>query len=198
MMTKRGVGGRYAAAAIILLVVATIAYLMWPREFEPVALEEGFEGGLSSWTIGADVPEDPNNPGNPVAYSITQSVLKHYEGAYSAEFTIDGLQDDGTIWLARSIQVPAGASKVDLEFQLYSETESFNTLAVAVAHIGPTQPELEEDLQVLGPANQVAGWKLYSLSVDASPGDAWVAFGISVRWETEMTYWVDSVKVTVR
>ena len=198
MTTKRRVGGRYAAAAIILVVVATVVYMMWPKGFEPVVLGEGFEGGLSSWTIRADVAEDPNNPGNPVAHSITQSGIQHHEGAYSAEFTIDGLQDDGTIWLARSIQVPIGASKVDLEFQLYSGTESFNTIAVAVGHIGPTQPTHEEDLQVLGPANQVAGWKLYSLSVDAVPGDVWVAFGISVRWETEMTYWVDSVKVTVR
>ena len=182
----------------MLIVAAVVAYQAWPRGFETISVREGFEEGLSGWTVGADAPEDPNNRGNPVAYSITQSGLQHYEGAYSAEFTIDGLQDDGTIWLARSIEVTASASKVDLEFQLYSGTESFNTIAVAVAHIGPTQPELEADLQVLGPANQVAGWKLYSLSVDAEPGDTWVAFGISVRWETEMTYWVDSVKVTVR
>ena len=198
MVANRVSGERYAAVVFVLIAAAAVAYQVWPRGLEPIIMREGFEEGLSGWTVGADVPEDPNNPGNPMAHSVTQSNQRSLEGSSSAELTIDGLQDDGTIWLTRSIQVPEGASKVDLELQLYSDAESFNTIAVVVGYVGSKQPTQEEDLQVLGPANQVAGWRPYSLSVDAEPGEAWVALGVSVRWETEMTYWVDSVRVTVR
>jgi hypothetical protein len=198
MVAIRGPRGRYAAVAIVLIAAAAVTYQAWPRGFEPIITREGFEEGLSGWTAGADVPQDPNNPGNPVAHSITLSNQRSHEGSSSAKFTIDGLQDDGTIWLARTIHVPADATKVDLELQLYSDAESFNTIAVVVGYVGPRQPAHEEDLQVLGPANQAAGWRPYSLSVDAEPGEAWVALGISVRWETEVAYWVDSVRVTVR
>lgn len=187
-----------AAAGLVLIAVIVAAIMMWPKGFEPMTLDESFEAGLTDWIIGADLPEDPNNPGNPVAYSITQSSLRRHAGEHSAEFSIDGLQDDGTIWLMRSVQVPGGASKIDLEFQLYSDTESFNTIAVVVGYVGPDKPILEEDMVDLGPANQAAGWKLYSHSVDAEQGETWIAFGVSVRWETQMTYWVDSVKIAVR
>ena len=183
---------------IVLVAVVAVAYQLWPRPFEPITMEEGFEEGISDWIRGADVPEDPNNPGNLVVYNITRSDLQHYESASSAEFTIDGLQDDGTIWLMRSFSVPAGASNIELEFQLYSDSESFNTIAVVVAYIGSEQPMTEEDFVVLGPANQVTGWKLYELSVESETGELLVAYGISVRWEALMIYWVDNVKVILR
>jgi len=37
----------------------------------------------------------------------------------------------------------------------------------------------------------------YSNSGYGSNGEVWVAVGISVRWETEMVYNVDDVKVTI-
>jgi hypothetical protein len=79
------------------------------------------------------------------------------------------------------------------------------------AYAGISNPEVETDFTVLGQANKVAGWKRYTHETTAgwkrythettlytgSSGEVWVAVGITVRWETEMTYNVDDVKVTI-
>jgi hypothetical protein len=91
--------------------------------------------------------------------------------------------------------------KVTVSFWLYSEEESFNTIAAVVGYSGTRNPETEEDLEVLGAANQVTGWKQYSFEatvITGSSGDVWVALGISVRWETLMTYYVDDVEIIIR
>jgi hypothetical protein len=50
---------------------------------------------------------------------------------------------------------------------------------------------VEEDFIVMGLANMVEVWRQYTLtqivSTDES-GDVWVFIGISVRWETFMTF----------
>src|SRR5436190_309876 len=62
-----------------------------------VTLSDGFEGGLINWVQDADLPNDPNNPGQPVAAFITVSTEQALEGSHSARFSLDGTQDDGTI-----------------------------------------------------------------------------------------------------
>lgn len=90
--------------------------------------------------------------------------------------------------------------QVNVSFNLYSESESFNVIAAVVSFAGTSNPEVEADLKVVGKTNDVSGWKPYTyittLETD-SRGEVWVALGISVRWETEMTYNVDDVKVTI-
>ena len=108
------------------------------------------------------------------------------------ELFIDGKQDDSTIWLERKIGVKKRARiRVSVSFWFYSEQESFNTIAAVVAYAGIDKPEVEGDFAIVGLANEVAGWKNYAyttnLTTDAN-GEAWVAVGISVRWETYMTY----------
>jgi len=49
-------------------------------------------------------------------------------------------------------------------------------------------------------ANQAAGWKTYEYAFHVqsdSEGQVWVALGISAVWETEMTYYVDNVRVEI-
>lgn len=76
----------------------------------------------------ADVPEDPNNPGQLVEWHISCASNISYSGQKSLEFFIDGRQDDGTIWI--ETQIKAGRiSRVKVSFWLYSEQESFNELA---------------------------------------------------------------------
>jgi hypothetical protein len=168
---------------------------------QPILFEEGFEEGLDRWQQGADVPEDPERPGQPVDWSIEMSSDQVAGGASSACFDLDGKQDDGTIWLARPLDVPADvAYHVRLAFDLWSESESFNTLAKVAAYVGPQPPAVEEDFDVSEPANQVAGWKTYTYEFDARSGpegQVWVALGISAVWETEMTYYVDNLRVEV-
>lgn len=161
--------------------------------------EEGFEGSLDGWQQGADVPDDPAHPGQPVDWSIEVSSDQAAEGTSSARFALDGKQDDGTIWLARPFSVAAGElARVHLSFELWSESESFNTLANVAAYVGAQPPGSESDFDLSQVANKVEGWVTYDYSFDVrgnAEGQAWVAVGISAVWETEMTYYLDNVQV---
>ncbi len=190
---------RVSSFATVLALAAALAGCFHETT---VSFEERFERGLSQWQQGSDVPEDPNNPGNPVAWFVEASADRAAEGNGSARIFLDGRQDDGTIWLARAFDVPAGRTvSVSFSFQLWSETESFNTLAKVAAYAGAAAPDLEEHFDTDRAANRAAGWETYAyeFTVDGgSDGTVWVAFGISAVWETEMTYYVDDVHGTLR
>lgn len=120
---------------------------------------------------------------------------------HSMELFIDGKQDDGTIGLERKISVKKNVHiRVSVSFWFYSEQESFNTMAAVVAYAGRIKPKVEDDFVVVGFANEAAGWKNYVYTVNLntdSNGEVWVAVGISVRWETYMTYYIDDVSIEI-
>lgn len=173
-----------------------------PPTIGPVRLREDFEAGLGNWQTGSDVPEDPNRPGQPVAWSITPSREQASEGQNSVRFVLDGVADDGTIWLVRSFDVPPDQDLlVNLAFDLWSESESFNTLAMVAAYAGPRPPEAEGDFDLSQPANLASGWRRYTYDIPTRSdpnGRVWVAVGISVVWETEVTYYVDNLQVEIQ
>lgn len=182
------------AAAIMIGVVGAWIFYSRPRKYS-----ESFENGFGEWTADADVPEDPNNPGHPVEWHIKSVENVSHFGQRSLELFIDGRQDDGTVWIEREIELKK-RSQVKVSFWLYSRRESVTTLAVVCAYIGTENPEAEGDFYVLGPADTAEGWKnyVYTAVLDASSsGKAWVAVGISVRWETYLTYNVDDVEIEV-
>lgn len=168
---------------------------------EQISYLDDFEFGLLGWTSGADVPDDPNNPGETVAWSIAASTEQADRGSVSAKFTLDGRQDDGTIWLARPFVLsPYTDYDVTLTFALWSETPSDNALAAIAAYAGAVEPTVEADFDVSKTANEAAGWKeyTYTFHVRSSPtGRVWVAFGISAVWETELLYYIDSIEVYI-
>jgi hypothetical protein len=50
--------------------------------------------------------------------------------------------------------------------------------------VGTYNPEIKDDFAVIGQANEISGWKLYShtATIDTgSSGEVWFAIGISVR-----------------
>lgn len=180
-----------------------------------VRIDESFEDGLEGWQDGSDVPADPNREGQQVAWNITASDEQPATGNKSANFRLDGSQDDGTIWLVRPVQVDPGAVyEARIEAQAWSQDESFNHIADLVLYIGTTPPDGEEsfprgedggpgeseDGQVAGirePLNKAAGWEGYNFNW-TTPEDAqvlYVAVGISVVWETEVSYFVDDLNV---
>src|SRR4030042_5053711 len=173
--------------AIAIFVFAMLAvWLLLPKlQPEQTIFSDDFEHDFGDWTIDSHVPEDPNNPGETVTWTIERTSTNSFSGENSVLFQIDGRQDDGTIWMERKLKLqPNSAKTVNMSFQLWSESESFNTIAEIVAYIGEDNPEVEDDFQVWGATNQVAGWKEYSLSNEISTGDTgevFVAFGISVR-----------------
>jgi hypothetical protein len=189
---------------IVLVLVAAWSFGAWQvwLYLNPFTLKEDFEDGFGDWVIDTDVPPDPNNLNQTVEWYITRTTGTTHSGQYTIKLIIDGRQDDGTLWLERNFVTPRNVQvKVTVSFWLYSEEESFNTIAAVVGYSGTHNPETEEDLEVLGAANQVAGWKLYSFETTVNTGlggEVWVALGISVRWETLMTYYVDDIEIVIR
>jgi hypothetical protein len=187
-------------AVLAVIIVGSLAYLYFrPEEKEPLSITDGFTYNMDEWQTDSDVPMDPNNPGEEVAWNIShvQDMTNPSNGII--RFFIDGSQDDGTIWIEQQVSLtPKKEYNGTLLFRFYSETESFNQIAAVVGYIGNSNPETEMDLSVLGAANEVEGWRTYEHNAmfrTDSEGTAWVACGISVRWETEMIYMIDDVSI---
>lgn len=190
----------FAALIAVGLIVGILGALnVYPNS---QTINEGFENGFGEWTTDADVPPDPNNVSQPVEWHINRVTNVSHSGQYSLELFIDGRQDDGTIWIERKISVKKNSQiQVKVSFWFYSEQESFNTIAVVCAYAGTKNPEAEDDLAVLGPVNEVAGWKSYTHTTSLDTGSSeelWIAMGISVRWETYMTYYIDDVEIEIK
>lgn len=184
---------------VAFVVTVPIAWYLYPK---PIVKSESFETGFNNWVADAEVPMDPNNPGHHVAWNVSQVATRAYSDQYSVELFIDGRQDDGTVWIERETSVKNNSEiRVKIAFQLFSEQESSgNIIAGVCAYIGLSDPEEEADFTVIGHANEVAGWKAYSHTVTlntGSNGEIWVAVGITVRWETEMTYNIDDVEIVI-
>ena len=183
---------------ILTIISVGAGWYFFPK---PVIYNEGFEENFGGWIGDADVPPDPNNPSSLVDWNVSRVTSPVKSGQYSVEFYIDGRQDDGTVWIERKLSVKTNSKiQVTVSFDFYSESESFNVIASVVGCAGSSNPEVEADFTVLGQANEVSGWKRYTHTATlntGSSGEVWVAVGISVSWETEMTYNLDDVKVTI-
>ncbi len=184
---------------VVLIIIATGlgAISVWIFLQEPPKYFEDFENGLGAWVVDAEVPEDPNNPGQSIEWHITRVSNVSRSNSFSLELFIDGRQDDGTVWIETKIELKK-PSQIKVAFWLYSEQQSSNTRAAVCVYVGTKNPETEMDFYVLGAADEIAGWKNYEYStvIDAS-GEAWVAVGISVRWEAYLTYYLDDLKIEV-
>jgi hypothetical protein len=190
---------RIILLTIILVITGILTYTLLINGEEPIVIYSEFTSGLETWVKDTDLPLDPNNPSHKVAWNIThiEDPINNTNGVVS--LYIDGSQDDGTIWVENCVKLkPEKEYIATLGFRIYSSSESFNQIAAVVGFTGIIDPEYEGDFKVLGPANQVKGWKTYSLKTTIntdSLGYAWVGCGISVRWETEMIYMLDDVYV---
>lgn len=183
----------------MLIVVGIVA--AWSLYTKPIVYNENFEEDFGGWIEDSDVPTDPNNPGHPVAWNISRVTSLSHSGQYSLELYIDGRQDDGTIWIEKKIPVKSSSQiHVRVSFEFYSKQESFNVIAGVCAYAGVSNPETEANFTVIGNANEVACWKryAYTTTLNTIPNkEVWVGVGITVRWETEMAYNLDDVKVTI-
>jgi len=186
---------------VIGILIVTSGVAIWYFYPTPLVYTESFENDFGGWIADADVPLDPNNPGHPVDWNVSRVTPLAYSGECSMELYIDGRQDDGIVWIEKKIPAKNETQiHVTVSFEFCSEQESFNTIAEVCAYIGVSDPEVEDDFVVLGSANEVAGWKEYAHTTNlhiGSSNEVWVAIGITVRWETEMTYNIDALKVTI-
>jgi hypothetical protein len=172
-----------------------------PTPPQRVTLTDGFENGLVNWVQDGDLPDDPGNPGHPVAASVVLSTEQAFEGARSAKFTLDGTQGDGTVWLEHQFSLlPDQNYRVTLSFAFWSAALSDNLLANVAAFGGTERPRREEDFDLTQSANQTVGWKqhnyTFDLTTDAT-GRIWVALGVNAVFETQLTYFIDDVRITI-
>lgn len=152
-----------------------------------------FEHGLDGWTAGSDLPEDPNDDG-PVDAHVTSTSRLASDGHRAVEAFIDGRQDDGTVWVAQRVDL---SSHSTLAVDVHSPSESFNTITKVAAFAGPASNAAaltEADFDTTRAVEDHAGWKPYEYDVPARE-DGLVAVGISVVWETEVTRYLDNVRL---
>ena len=157
-----------------------------------------FEAGLEGWQVGTDLPTDPNT-GDPVA---TDSTVERggtggrpqaSDGERVLALFIDGLQDDGTIWVQQQVDLrPFDTLAVDV----HSEMESANTVTKVAAYAGalPDTPLVETAFDTTRPADAHEGWGTFEYDTSPEPHGL-VAVGISVVWETEVTKFLDDVRL---
>jgi len=191
-----------SAAIIVITVLAALILLYQPQQpNQPQTFNYNFEDDIEDWAADSHLPEDPNRPGELVDWKIELASNVSSSGDRSVLLYIDGTQDDGTIWIERKLTLEQNTQKnINISFQFWSQSESFNTLAAIVGYAGNENPKVEDDFQILGSANQAQGWKTYSLNQQLQTGnlgDIYVALGFSVQWETHLTYFIDDVKITV-
>ena len=158
-----------------------------------------FERNLQGWDRDhfIDCEQGPN----PCDFNwrIRRSREQAQHGTHSLKAFLDGTNDDGTIWLERQFDTGSGApATVVVTFWLRSEFQAdINTWPV-VAYAGANNPETESDFTIVGQTEHRAGWSRYTLvqKVDPGPdGRVWAAFGFGATWESERTYFMDSVSV---
>ena len=152
-----------------------------------------FEAGYRGWLVGRDLPTDPNT-GRPVASGTRIVSDPAVAGQRSLAVSIDGLQDDGTVWVQQAVDL-SGADA--LSVAVHSPEESFNTLTKVAAYAGPRPARgrlREADFDTSAPVEDHAGWRVYEYDVTAS-GPGVVAVGISVVWETQVTRYLDDVRL---
>jgi len=162
--------------AILTIISAIAGLYFYPKAS---SYTEGFEQDFGGWTVDADVPPDPNNPGSRVDWNVSRVTSPAKSGQYSVDLYIDGRQDDGTVWIEKMLSAKRNSEiQVEISFDFYSESESFNVIAAVVAFAGTSDPEAEADFTVLGQANEASGWKRYTYTAilkTGSNGEVWVA-----------------------
>ncbi len=202
----------------VLVVAALSAGCAGDTGAQPVQILDRFEEDLSAWEKDSQVPDDPNRPGEKVAWSIELSDEQATSGERSVRLAIDGSQDDGTIWIVRPVEVsPQATYDATVQAQAWSQSESFNHITDLVLYLGSDPPTEEDsfprsengsagtsqDGQVAGirePLHQTEGWQSYGFEWTTPEGadQLYVAVGISVVWETEVHHFVDDLSVDLQ
>ena len=152
-----------------------------------------FESGLAGWTVGKDLPEDPNGSGEPVNNHVQTATDVAREGETALDLYIEGVADDGTVWVEQSVDF-TGVSVVVVH--AYSEQQSFNILS-NVAFFAGAKPDgglIEANFDRENDIEDHAGWKAYTYDVADASGRATLAVGMNVVWETGIRRFLDYIQ----
>lgn len=153
-----------------------------------------FEEGLTRWRTGRALPTDPNADGSvPVDSDVWVTDDQASDGERSLALFVDGRQAEGTLWVEQPTDLTDAET---LAVDYYSEQESFNTVTKAAVYAGPVpdQSLTAAAFDTTRPVEDHAGWQTYEYDVDQD-GLGLVAVGITVAWETEVTRYLDNVRL---
>ncbi|HVP12377.1 MAG TPA: hypothetical protein VMV94_14465 [Phycisphaerae bacterium] len=156
---------------------------------------ESFEGSYGPWRPNAD-------KATTLAWHVTPSKVTAYDGNWSLDFTTNGTNDNGTVWVVRELELPVGSWDVSLTFNVTAAPLGTLNCWEAVGFIGLREPQAEADFtqspegQNFGAIESATAWKTCTMQrklTVGSPAVAHVAFGYNVVWETVRTHHFDAV-----
>ena len=179
------------------------------------SFSDGFEQGIDEWETGAAIGPEVDLPD--FEWEVGVSDEQAAEGSRSLRIWNEGTYDDGVTWAVHPVSVtPDRAYEIEMSAQLWSESESFNTLRDVVMRLGPDPPSAEEDFPQPGvntstlgetpygglrePLWLEAGWREYAFewtTPTISTDTLHVAIGTAVIWEGDATHYVDEVSVEI-
>ena len=159
-----------------------------------------FENSMDNWTTnGADLT-DPT-----VNWSITPSTNQPYYGNYSLQLTLDNLNDQGKIWIEHQYNVqPTTAYHIIITYMLGTTDYGMNPFRIITGVTGtpPSKDNLTfQDDTSNGRDNNTFTWlpKTYEFITTSSPdGVLTASIGIWGTWETNRTYYLDNINVTIQ
>mgnify|MGYP002277837900 CR=1 FL=1 len=168
-----------------------------PTPEAPAALRNGsFEDDWTAWTVGRDLPTDPNRPGDrAVGSDVGVTTRRSSDGETACRLFIDGSQDDGTVW----VQQPVDLSEYDYLAVDYVVSNSFNEIGQPAVYTGPEPDdplsETDFDTSKSLEGHSRSGWKTFTYEVDHD-GPGLVAVGFSIVWETGYRTFMDNVRLS--
>lgn len=183
---------RSALAALLLTVAGALAHTA-----HATTIRESFETGLGPWTTDSYLAPGASQPFNPAWTRTTDRAL---DGLWSLDMSASGANADGSLWLERTVDLPAGTWNIVLSFFLWSPVAAEVDNWEVLAHVNTFDAELESDLTALGETNRGEGWIYYeldrTLALDA-PATVHAAFGLNVVAPGDRSYGFDDVAITI-
>jgi hypothetical protein len=182
----------FTVAAAPCLAVTAVADITVQGEIEII---ESFETGFGPWTFDTQVyGEQPFDP------RVERVSDQAHTGHTSIFLSALGYNDNGALWLERSITLPAGTYDLGLTVWLYSFSEAPIGAWSVVSQIGTANPEFQDEFEWLDPANLQIGWRPYPFRRQITlteTGRVWFASGLRINFESEAGWHFDDYTIEI-
>lgn len=158
-----------------------------------------FETSMDNWTANGTDLTDP-----PITWWITPTSNQSYDGNRSLELYLNNLNDAGKIWIQRAIQaLPNTQYYITVTYQLGTTDYGMNPFTI-ITGVTPQPPQnttlTYQDTTDNGQDNGTLTWltKSYDfVTTTTDTGLLYPAIGVWGTWETNRTYYLDDVTVTL-
>lgn len=185
---------------VLLLGACTVAVRVRNGDFF-FSFESSFDGWAAQGT-------DLQLGGGTIRWSITRSQLQARDGITSVEFFLENFNDAGKIWVEKAFALkPRGVYRVTVQYAFGPSHPGSTDVARLITGVFVQPPRTGADLAPAFQESTNAGsgsgtlrWVEKSYTFDAQAdanGNLYVVVGIWGVWETPMTFYFDSVRVTI-